>query len=359
MKKLFLIKTEILSNVSSVIMVIIQMIFAVVCFNLCMVSLKDHVGTILYFSGVDTENAVSGYCLAGSDNNYDNVLSMEAVNDGFFTKYYISNVKSGDTAVANNIYIAAVSDSILTSKNRFLSKEQKNSLTQNCGNGIPVIVTEDMADKFHESNLYTLDNGVDIYIAGIIKNNTIQYICSAMTSGSFIMILDNSYLDGLNRHSMDCFFLTLKNNSTDETVNKINESCKNFNAVQFDLDMVLSYNYSKMATLLVFGAIILIISVIGYFSGNYFTYKKNEQVYNQYKILGADNKALFVILLGVQMFEMLIAIIFSSAGLFAVGKLMGIHTATVNSFVASVLVFVVMIFVFLVLSLRKNDTALG
>lgn len=359
MKNLFLIKTEILSNLSTVIMVIVQMIFALVCVNLCMVSIKDHVGTILYFGGVDTDNAVSVYCSVDSANNYDDILKMEDVNDGFYTRYYYSDIKSGDTVIADKIYIAAVSDSILTSKNAFLSKEQKNSLVQDCDNGIPAIVTEDMADTLHEGDLYTLDNGVVVYIAGIIKNNTIQYICNAMTNGSFVMILDNSRLDSLNKHSLDCIFLTLKNNNTDESIKEINELDKNINAVQFELNNALSYNYSKMATLLVFGIVILIISVIGYFSGSYFTYKKNEPVYIQYKILGADNKKMFVILLGVQIFEVFAACVFSFAGLFAIGKITGMHTVTLTSFIISIIVFMAMIFIYLLLCLRKTDSIIG
>ena len=83
MKNLFLIKTEILSNLSAVIMVIVQMIFALVCVNLCMVSIKDHVGTILYFGGVDTDNAVSVYCSVDSGNNYDDILNQPFHSDTF------------------------------------------------------------------------------------------------------------------------------------------------------------------------------------------------------------------------------------------------------------------------------------
>lgn len=32
-----------------------------------------------------------------------------------------------------------------------------------------------MADTLHEGDLYTLDNGVVVYIAGIIKNNTCNF----------------------------------------------------------------------------------------------------------------------------------------------------------------------------------------
>ncbi len=358
MKKMFLIVTEIRSNKSTIMALIIQMIFAILCYNICMVTLENHVGTILYFGGINTDNSISVYCPVSMDNNYGEILNMENAGDGFYTKYYLSDLTNGDNIVAEKSYIAAISDSILSSENIYLSKGQINALIKKHDLGISVLVTEDLLECLPEGSIYTLENGIKIYIAGSIKNNTIHYICSAMTSEPFILTIDCSELNGLNRHSLDSIFLTLKNNCIDETVNKINETYENFSAVKFDLDLALSSNYSKMATLLVFGFIILIISVIGFFSNNYFTYKKNEIVYNQYKILGANRSTLFIILLGVHLFEIFTAVIISAIVLFAGKKIIGVQFVTLNSFIISILIFVLMIIISLILCLRKNSYTL-
>lgn len=354
MKKLFLIKTEIQSNKYSVAILIVQIVFAIICCNICMVTIHDYIGTILYFANIDTKNAVSVYCSMESKERYDDILKSTYVDDGFYTRYYLSDIKKDDNIVASKVFIAAISESILTSDTAYLSQKQLEAISKKRDSGISVLVTEDLTEYLPVGSKFLLENNKEVFISGSIANKTLYHICNAMTSDSFIMVIDGDDLNGLAPHSLGNVFVTLNNITANEFASEINEKYSEVTAVKYDLNTALSKNYNRMATLFLFGLIILIISIIGFFSNTYFTYKRNEEVYNQYRILGIDRLNLCAIWSGVYFFELIISAITSSLVLLISENILGIKLITYRSFYFSVLWFILMITITLIIQLRKN-----
>ncbi len=353
MKKLFLIKTEILSNKHSAAILIMQIIFAIICFNICTVTVNDYIETILYFAHIDTKNAVTVYCSEETKEKYNDIMKSPYVNDGFYAGYYLSDLKKDGNIVASKVYIAVFPESILTSETAFLSKKQIEAISKENNSAINVLVTEDLTEYLPIGSSFILDNNKEIFISGTIANKTLYHICNAMTADSFIMAVDSGELNGLPPHSLDSIFITLNNITADEFANEINEKYIGLTAAKFDLNTALSKNYSRMAALFMFGLLILIISVIGFFSNAYFTYKRNENVYNQYRILGTDRLNFFAIFGGVYFFELTVSVIASALILLICENISDAKLITLQSFCFSVLWFILMIFIALIFQLRK------
>ena len=344
MKLLWLLKSELNSNRKSATIFILQLVFAIVCYNICLSLTGKYIGSLSYFKKHDTSNAVKIIYQGDALEQADSLIKSQEVERGFYAidgGVQVSN-KQGKLIEEN------MPRSIMLMSREYF--EQFGDIShsgrwvdtdKDYGGSIPAMIASDVAGIYKIGNTYNVDGKFNIYICGMLKNSVTELMVSGLSTPSFILfdesgvVKDYLLSSGVNYTNL---YADLDSSiDKDAFMSEYNrDSDGEYAARGFDWEEELGSEFDRISSFLLIGIAILAISSVGFISNSILDYKGNERDYAIQIITGAQIKTIAITSIAKKVTILIASSVISIPLLVSLGKLLELDIMTANSFILAV-----------------------
>lgn len=346
MKLLWLLKSELNSNRKSVTIFIMQLAFAIVCYNICLSLTGKYLSSLSYFKKHDTSNAIKVIYQGNALEQADSLIKSQEVERGFYAI-------DGGAQIRNkqgNLVEDNMQRSLMLMSRDYFEKFDDISYSgqwidteKDYGDSIPAMIASEVAGIYKIGNKYNVDGKFNIYICGALKNSVTELMVAGLSTPSFLLFDESgvvkSYLLS-NEVNFTNLYADLKHDVDKKAfISEYNrDSDGEFAARGFDPEEELGSEFDRISSFLLIGIAILAISSVGFISNSILDYKRNERDYAVQIITGAPIKIVSVTSIAKKATILIVACIISIPLLISLSKLLELDVMTANSFILSVVI---------------------
>lgn len=308
MKLLWRFFIDLKSNKFSTLLIIIEMIFSVICYQLCFVLTESFIKSSSFFRTNYNENSIKVFADELSDEQIGEITSGANAEEWFYSRFYYSESENG-------LFINSASEQAFNIAKQFCIGGYAD-ISKDYGNAVPCVTSSAMSSAYDIGKTYTID-GVDYYICGHLINNNIFYMGNTAVGSAFIMAYDKNDVisQSASKPVNTCLFIKTDSDSIDKTTSAL-ESIGKFDFINgstvFNWKSDLRKEFQTVSGILIIGIWIAIISVIGILANNYLTYVKNEKNYSCQMCIGAKRRDIIILYVIRLDLAVIIAIILSA-----------------------------------------------
>lgn len=345
-KKTFaLLKSEIKGHKGGETVIIVMLTLMIICANIMIVTVSEYIGTIIYLSNPNGQNAVK---IIGNDNSSD-FSEIKASNDvefGFEVTCYSANICS----------VYGISEEFFDENLHFISKSNIDAINNYTGDAIPLLVSKPTEYKVGKKGQFF--DGTQYEVVGIIDNTDVKYyIYFGIIYDKFAIALDKGQIT-LNPQMSPYMFTKLKDDiDKDEFAESIDTT---LGILKFDPIEEVSYKFSDSISASVVAIVTFIVSFFGAIINCYLVFCSKRKFYSTIMTVGGK-KMLFIRSGGiVKIFQLLISLVVSFLVLLLINILMsgGCMTALSMLISAALAIFVMAVTWLLLKHWLKDITCL-
>lgn len=299
---------ELKSSRFSTALIIIELIFSIVCYQLCFSLTADYLGLRSFFADNYDGNSVRVYFNDEDPKQLSTLTESISPEQSFTVRHYVSDRDDG-------IFISCFSDEA------FKIAEEAGctavDLDADYNGAQPCLISRTIADKYPAGQEHAIA-GRRYYVCGVLSNDTVFYMSSTGTGSAFIMASDRFKEPGAD-YVNGCIFMKVGTERMDAVTAQLENTEGIAGYERFDPDDALKKEFAAVSGILIIGVWIAVISTIGLLANNYLTYKKNERSYLVMITIGAKKRDITVLYLLRMLFCIAIALplSFAASKLFA------------------------------------------
>lgn len=283
-------------NKAVVLLIIVQFIFSMTCWQLAYSVTKDY----LYLNHKLSHDYKYSVRLSASEIDSEDIAAVNSSGEGikgFGVNYFHSTVENG-----------AIIDIGCYTKEAFTDFEfaysgEKLDVEKDYGNAIPAYVSPELSQEYKQGE-YIITNAGLFYICGYLKDKSLFYMSRNGTSNLFFAAYDkNGYMSEQRINSASAFFTSSDNGiyavSLANMVENVTKSTRP------DWNGELSGAFADISGLLIISIWVIAISLIGLFSNNMLTFENNRRSHATQLLLGAKKRSI----IGIYIWRMLSSVI--------------------------------------------------
>ncbi|MFT3951708.1 MAG: hypothetical protein QM689_07205 [Oscillospiraceae bacterium] len=314
MKLLWKSLLEIKHNKFSTLLILLELVFTMVCYSLCFSFAGSYLSSAVFFTKHYNGNSFQVTFAKMDDSELSGILNDERIAEYFTARYSYANDGNGTVYFGNY------------SKNTFtdLALDYSGKMVDTAadyGEAVPVMVSKSLAEQYKIGETYTIKD-VQIYVCGALKNDNLYYMTSLMTTNHFIAAYDpNGKLSAMDKSSANCAFVRVKDGIT--RLSDLREEIEAHDGISgttsFKWQERMSDEFDTVSGMLMIGFVILVLSVLGFLTNNYLTFKKNEKSYARLICIGAKKSDIMLL----YAIRMLVLIGVTAAGVKLAAKPLG------------------------------------
>ena len=304
---------ELKSSRFSTALIIIELIFSIVCYQLCFSLTADYLGQRSFFADNYDGNSVRVYFNKANDEQLSALTESISPEQSFTVRHYVSDRDDG-------IFISCFSDEA------FKIAEEAGctavDLDADHNGAQPCLISRTIADKYPAGQEHAIA-GRRFYVCGVLPNDTVFYMSTAGTGSAFVMASDRFMSPGADFVN-GCVFMKVGSERMDDVTAQLDKAEGIAGYERFVPDDALKKEFASVAGILIIGVWIAVISTVGLLANNYLTYKKNERSYLVMITVGAKKRDITVLYL----LRMLVCIAIALPLSFGASKLFALWQGT-------------------------------
>lgn len=293
MKFLWQLKEDIKANRFAVILITLELIFALVCFSVCFELSGGFISSVGFFSKNYDGNTVTASVKGNIKSVSEELLSTSEINSVFTVRYFIGEDSDGQT-----LYIGNCSKNVFNNLGLSFNGEMIDT-DKDYGEAVPCMVSKNLAEMFKIGDVYNL-SGTDFYISGSFSDDNISYMLGDMINQNFFMCYDkNNKLSesALRESNVKNAFITAKEGISSAVLAASLGEIDGIEAVSvFNFREELSDDFDKLSGSLIIGVLVLLLSLLGFLSNNILSFNQNKKIYRAALVTG-QKKSNIVLLL--------------------------------------------------------------
>lgn len=282
---------ELISNKVIFFLTVLQFILSICCYQVCYSITHNYISAKYFLSKNYNNNSVVLTVADLTKLEGDRILSTVEDTDGFYGIYYEAKLFEQDenSEEIKKINVASYSQSAFTQTNLEIRGENID-FDKDYGDKIPVIVSYMLGKTYDVGTTIELDDS-QLYVCGALENDKFYYLTEPFQTQWFVMAYDkDGKLGTQDRIIGDTVFLRSK---TSQAYEKICDE-DTFSFISEGLYLK-KYNYKdsiqnlfkSVASFLIIGVWIVILSTYSLLSSNYMAFKHNETRYRIQLCIGA------------------------------------------------------------------------
>ncbi|MGN0633604.1 MAG: hypothetical protein ACI4JW_07005 [Oscillospiraceae bacterium] len=283
---------EFVHNKAVVLLMIVQFIFSMTCWQLAYSVTKDY----LYLNRRLSHDYKYSVRLSADEIDSDDIAAVNLSGEGikgFGVNYRHTSLEDGSI-----IDIGCYTKETFTDFD-FAYSGEKLDVDKNYVNAIPAYVSYDLSRKYKQGE-YVMTGFGRFYICGYLKDKSLFYMSRNDTSNLFLAAYDrNGYLQKERVSSASAFFT-----SADSGIYKASLSgrIKNVTGIaRPDWNSELSGAFAEVSGLLIISVWVIAISLAGLFSNNMLTFENNRRSHAAQLLMGATKRSI----IGIYIYRML------------------------------------------------------
>ncbi|MCR5143044.1 MAG: hypothetical protein K6C68_11075 [Ruminococcus sp.] len=279
MKLIWRLYHEIKSTRFSTLLIVVELIFSVVCYQLCFTLTSDYLDKRSFFRKNYYNNSFKVYFEDIDDKQVEDIAGSIGSEEWFCARHYYSDDDEG-------IFITSYSDHAFELAG--IDPELKAKLDDDSGLARPCLVSEMLAETYPVGKKCMI-GGSSYYVCGLLEGEDLYYMSTSVDGPGCIVVSQNSgepearYIDGclFTKVSKDAF------SAAKETL----DTCRDIDGYEvFDYRKALKNEFAAVSGMLLVGVWIAVISTIGQLANNYLTFKKNEKDHMMMICIGAKRR---------------------------------------------------------------------
>lgn len=286
MKFLWQLKEDIKSNRFAVILITLELIFALVCFSVCFELSGGFISSVGFFSKNYDGNSVTASLDGDIKSISEELLSMSEIDSFFSVRYFI-----GDDSDGRTLYVGDCSENVFNASKLSFNGEMIDT-DKDYGEALPCIVSKNMSEIYKIGEIYNI-SGTDFYIAGSFRDDNIFYMLGDMINQNFFMCCDkNNKLSesDLRESNVKNAFITAKEGISSMVLAASFGEISGVDSVSaFDFRDELSDDFDKLSGSLIIGVLVLLLSLLGFLSNNILSFDQNKKLYRAGLVTGQKN----------------------------------------------------------------------
>lgn len=327
MKLIWRIILELKSNKFSTLLLIMELIFSMICYQLCFVLTESFINSTIFFQKNYNNNSIKVYADGLSKEQTESLTSAADAEDQFSVDFYYCESEGG-------LFINSASESAFDIAKPFCTEGYVDT-DKDYGGAIPCLTSPAMASAYSTGKTYNID-GTDYYICGHLTNNNIYYMSDTATGSAYILAYDKDDIiaNSMSQKINSCLFIKTSSDSLEQT-EAISAKLDKFDYVDessvFDWKSSLKQEFRTVSGILIIGVWVAIISIIGILANNYLTYKKNEKNYCSQMCIGARRKDIIILYIFRLSLSILVSVPFTMVISKYVFRSMGVEITSYSS----------------------------
>ena len=286
MKLIWRVLHELKSSRFSTVLIIVELIFSIVCYQLCFSLTADYLELRGFFSEHYSDNSVKVFFNDAEDSEVAGIIDEIKPEESFTVRHYVSEKDDG-------IFVSRFSDEA------FKVAEKASGITvdldEDHGGAAPCLVSRLLSDRYSVGREYAIA-GRRLFVCGILPNDAVFHMSRTGTGSAFVMMSERSsppaadYING-------CIFMKVGAGRMDEVEELLPQNKAVSGYEKFVPDDALKNEFASVSGILIIGVWIAVISTVGLIANNYLTYKKNERSYLVMLTVGAKRRDITVLYL--------------------------------------------------------------
>ena len=277
---------ELKSSRFSTVLIITELIFSIVCYQLCFSLTADYLRLSGFFNDSYNGNSVRVYFNKTDDGQLAKLIESISPEQSFTVRHYMSDRDDG-------IFIGRFSDEAFNIAEQ--AGSIKADLDADYGGAQPCLVSRTIADRYPAGQECSIA-GRRFFVCGVLPNDTVFYMSTTGTGSAFVMSSDRFKEPGAD-YVNGCVFMKVGAERIDAVTSLLDKTVDIAGYELFDPGDALKKEFAAVSGILIIGVWIAVISTIGLLANNYLTYKKNERSYLVMIAIGAKNRDITVLYL--------------------------------------------------------------
>lgn len=285
---------ELSGNKTILILTVLQFILSICCYQICYSLTNNYLSTGLFFSGNYNNNSVRIIARNLETYEAESILSCVKDTEGFYVNYYTCVL---DEEKGEFISVGVYSDYAFNNLDLKVEGEMVDT-TKDYGDAIPVVLSSTVGIDYEVGETIEV-NGFPLYICGKLANNDLYYMSNGASTQHFIMAYDP---DGIieanfNKQYGDCIFITA---NTDSAFGEISNPSTFSGMATITSHEIFNWKdatkgqFQTVASFIIIGVWIMIMSTFSLLCSNYLSFKKNEKRYRSQLCVGAKKREILM-----------------------------------------------------------------
>ncbi|MBR6044572.1 MAG: hypothetical protein IKP47_02935 [Ruminococcus sp.] len=276
---------ELRSSRFSTALIIAELIFSIVCYQLCFSLTSDYLSMRSFMRERFLYNSVKVYYDELEDAVIQDILSAAVPEQYFTARHYL--VESGEE---KGTFITCCSDGMFD----IAAELADIRLDLDGERAIPCFVPRLLEDR-HPLGSEFMTSSRKYRVCGIVPNDILFYLSSANTGSAYILTSDR-YKAPTAKNVGSCLFM--KSGGRADELKAAVSGREGITGLEvFDIDKALKNEFAAASGILMIGGWIAVISTVGLLANNYLTYRKNERSYLVMLCVGAKKRDITVLYL--------------------------------------------------------------
>ncbi len=292
MKFLWQLKEDIKANRFAVILITLELIFALVCFSVCFELSGGFISSVGFFSKNYDGNSVKASLDGDIKSISEELVSMSEIDSFFTVRYFIGEDSDGQT-----LYVGDCSENLFNASKLSFNGEMLDT-DKDYGEALPCMISKNMSEIYKTGEVYNL-SGTDFYVVGSFSDDNIFYMLGNMVNQNFFMCCDkNNKLSesALRESNVKNAFITAKEGISSTVLSASFSEVNGIDAVsEFDFRDELSDDFDKLSGSLIIGLLVLLLSLLGFLSNNILSFNQNKKLYRAGLVTGQKNSIIVLL----------------------------------------------------------------